>query len=175
VGDERGRGPGPQRRVGEVGADEVRSHRVGDRAELAVVGGEGRLVGGVEPEQAEGVRVLAGDPEERARRLPPPGLAGRPVRRFASSSPGVDGGPVRLVTDDGVELRAEPRRHLLEDGPVELLLRREDAVHDEPGDAGRAGHVVHGGAVEAGADERRRRGPQDLGAALGPRESAGRR
>ena len=184
VGDEGRRGPGPQRRIGEVGADEVRGHGVGDGAELAVVGRERRLVGGVEPEQPERVGVLAGDPQERGGRVPSLALARPPVvprlvRSLRSSlisswSPGLVPTPVlRCVADDRVELLAQAGGHLLEDRPVELLLRGEDPVHDEPGDAGRAGHVVHRGAVEAGSHERRRGGSQDLGPAFGPREPAG--
>src|SRR5262249_56720309 len=86
----------------------------------AVVVGDVRLAGGMAPEELDPVRVLPGHREQR-------------TGADAAFAPG--------VPDD--ELLGEAVEHLLEHGPVQLLLPLEVPVHDEFRDAGGGRDVLH--------------------------------
>ena len=104
------------------------------------------LVSGVGPEQAECVGVFPSDREQ---------------------------GPDRRL---GVgELLAEAGHDPFEDGPIQVFLRVEVAVDDQPRDARGVGHVLHRRAVEAGLGEGRGRTPEDRLLALDPSEQLARR
>jgi len=107
-------------------------------------GGELRLARRVLEEQAEPVGLLAGGGQQRGEHEAAPL------------------GPLDALAPLG----RQPVGHLGEHGPVEVLLRVEVAVDDEPGDAGLGRDVVHRGAGETGAGEGGRRRGQDLGLTL---------
>jgi hypothetical protein len=85
----------------------------------------------VDPEEAEAVRILTRHGEHRTH------------HEAASAGP----------LEAGHELVAQARGHLVEDGAVQVLLRGEVPVDDQPGDAGLGRDVVHRGRGEAAPGE----------------------
>ena len=109
-----------------------------------------RFVGGMAPEEPEGVRVGSGDGQE-------------------------GGGDERLLAATGgsglAERGREPFGDVFQHSAVQVLLRLEDPIDDEPGDTGLSGDVLHRRAVEPGPHERGRRRSHDLRTTLGPRQT----
>ena len=162
VGDEGRRGPGPQRRGRARSGPSISAASASATVRNSPhVRREGRLVCGVDPQQAEGVGVLARHPEQGS----------RPRGRAAARSCR----PSRRAAADG-ELLAEPRR-----SPARSTARYrsslvvEDPVHDEAGDAGRRGRRRPSRCRRSRPHERGRGGPQDLGSTLGPGKAPARR
>jgi hypothetical protein len=130
----------PLRECGrKPGFDNVAGCAHRDVAEMERVVGELRLPSGVAPQQAEAVRPLPGDAEQRACRAAGLQAAGH-------------------VRQEQFDL---PLEHPLEHGAVERFLGIEVAVHDELGDARGARDVVDGGCGVARVGEHFGGGVQD--------------
>ncbi len=132
--DEGDRGPAPDRHVAEQRADELVRDADDPVSEPCRVVGEPGFVSGVHPEQAEAIGIVAGHDEQRPH----------------------DEVAVGRSLIPGEELVSQADHDPLEHGSVQVLLRPEVPVDDQPRDAGGVGDVLHRGAVEAGVRERPR-------------------
>ena len=137
--------PGVEQLVAGVELAELAHNGHRHRAQLGGVRRELGFARRMAPQQREGGGILPGHGQER------PGAESR-VRRH---------GQFRA------QLHAEVVEDLLEDLPVELLLRPEVPVDDQLGDPAGRGHVLHGGVGESGRGECQRSPVQDGGTPLG--------
>ena len=166
--------------VGRIADLEPRQHAVDqvadDRPGRPRPGSDGR--GWTRRPAGRPGRPAAGAPPRRSRRTAARGRRARTAGGTRRAARGRRSATCRTRSRGGLgpldalrPLLGQPVGHLGEHGPVEVLLRVEVAVHDEPGDAGLGGHVVHRGRRRTRRGRRRR--PPPAGSGPGARRAAG--